>query len=444
MAQKRIFDASVELADRDTIEKLQLKKLTEMLRHVYKTNDFYRAKWDDAGVDVEKIKSFADFASAIPLVEKKDFVADQNAFPPFGSRLAHPLSLNGRLDLYTTSGTSGQGVEIHAQTLRELQVMEHLYGYYFTWAGMHAGDRTLLTLPVTMLGGGRIEYQGAIAYGLTVLPAGNYDAEQKLALIDRFRPRALYGSTSYFGHMGAKAQSPKESGVEVLLTGLEGVGFSFLKRLEDQWGARAADRFGCTQMRGDFMFTTEAGVGEEGRPGVLLNIDPFVYLEILDTTTGLPVSDGEFGELVVTSLYHFDNPVVRNRLRDGAIYRKPGSSNCGRPFTGIEIASVARTDDVKKVKGINLYPQAVDDLIFAVPEVDEYLVVLQSSADLSDIAKIQVMTKTALTDAARPTFVKNLQDQLRQRMGISFAVEIVSQVERSEYKARRWRDERVR
>ena len=76
------------------------------------------------------------------MVEKKDFVADQEAFPPFGSRMAHPLSLKGRLDLYTTSGTSGQGVEIHAQTPRELSVTEELYGYYFTWAGLQAGDRT--------------------------------------------------------------------------------------------------------------------------------------------------------------------------------------------------------------------------------------------------------------------------------------------------------------
>ncbi len=444
MAQKRIFDPSIELAGRDTIENIQLAKLIEMLRHVYQTNVFYRAKWDEAGVDIEKIKNFADFASAIPMVEKKDFVADQDIFPPFGSRLAHSLSLKQRLDLYTTSGTSGQGVEIHAQTLREVRVMEHIYGFYFKWAGMEEGDRTLLTLPITMLGGGRIEYQGATAYGLSVMPAGNYDAKQKLSLIERFRPRALYGSTSYFGHLGAVGKSPKDYGVDVLLTGLEGVGFSFLKRLEDQWGARAADRFGCTQMRGDFMFTSEGGVGDHGAPNVLLNIDPFVYLEVLDMTTGLPVGDGEFGELVVTSLYHFDNPVIRNRLRDGAIYRKPGSSGCGRPFTGIEVASVTRTDDVKKVKGINLYPQAVDDLIFALPEVDEYQVVLYSSFELSDIAQLNVMTKAVLSDAARPVFIKNLQELLRQKMGISFIVEIVPNVERSEYKARRWRDERVR
>ena len=239
-------------------------------------------------------------------------------------------------------------------------------------------------------------------------------------------------------------RAPKDHGVEVLLTGLEGASLSFLKRLEEQWGARAADRFGCAQMRSDFMFTTEGGVGEDSRPGVLLNIDPYVYLEILDTTTGLPVADGEFGELVVTSLYHFDNPVVRNRLRDGAIYRKAGSSSCRRPFTGIEIASVARTDDVKKVKGINIYPQAVDELMFALSGVEEYQVILQSSTDLSDIAKVHVMTTADLLEFGRVEFVLNLQERLRRKMGISFAVEIVPYIEQSDYKVRRWRDERVR
>lgn len=443
MADKRIFDPSVELIDREAVESIQLTKLLEMLRHIWSTNDFYRSKWQEAGVKLDAIKSFADFAAAIPLVEKGDFVADQKAYPPFGSRLAHPLSLKQRLDLYTTSGTSGQGVEIHAQTERELRVMEHIYGFYFHWAGMTPGDRTFLTLPITMLGGGRIEYQGAIAHGLTVMPAGNYDARQKLDLIERFRPRALYGSTSYFGHLAALSANPKDAGIEVLLTGLEGVGFSFLKRLEEQWGARAADRFGCTQMRGDFMFTAEEGVGED-RAGVLLNLDPFVYLEMLDTTTGLPVQDGEFGELVVTSLYHFDNPVVRNRLRDGAIFRRPRKGSSFRAFSGIEVASVARTDDVKKVKGINLYPQAVDDLMFTIPEVDEYQVVLRSAADMSDIARIDIMPKSSVSLEGRDDFVKRIGVLLREKMGISFAVEIVSEVQRSEYKARRWRDERIR
>lgn len=444
MIEKRIHDPETELADRDTIEKLQWHKLKKILAHVWETNAFYRRKWEASGVALDRINSFEDFSNAIPMVEKKDFIADQRDYPPYGSRLAHPLSLKGRLDLYTTSGTSGQGIEIHAQTARELVAMEEVYRYYFKWAGMNAGDRTLLTLPVTMLAGGRIELEGAVGYGLSVMPAGNYKAQEKLDAIRRFRPKALYGSTSYFGHLAAICDDSRNLEVEVLLTGLEGAGFSYLQRLEDQWGAKVADRFGCSNLRCDFIFTTERGIGEPGDIGIMLNIDPFVYLEVLDTTTGLPVADGEFGELVVTSLYHFDNPVVRNRLRDGAVYRKPSSRRGERPFKGIELASITRTDDVKKVKGINLYPQAVDDVIFSLSEVDEYEVHLMSAPDMSDIAAVRIMTKGPLPEADRASFVNNISGLLRQRMGISFAIDLVDHLPRSEFKARRWRDERER
>lgn len=443
--ERRFHDSNYELASRDDIRAGQFEKLKRLLDHVSATNDFYRERWRAAGVDLARIKSLADFAAAVPLVEKKDFVDDQANHPPFGSRLRHPLSLGERLEIYTTSGTSGQGVEIHAQTERELHAMEEIYRYHFRWAGLKRGDHIFLTLPITMLGGGRIECQGALGYGLTVYPVGNYDAQRKLDLMRRFKPVAIYGSTSYFGHLAAiSSENPPVPGLKSLLTGLEGVGFSYLERLQEQWKAPAADRFGCTQVRADFMFTCEHGIGKLARPGMLHSIDPYVLVEVIDPTTGRQVADGEFGEIVVTSLYHVDNPVVRCRLRDGGIYRPWNYCTCGRPFDGVEVASITRTDDVKKVKGINIFPQAVDDLMFGFPEVDEYQVVLSTSADHSDIATLLVMPKTPIWGLSREAFVKNVGEKLREKTGIRFAVQLADNIERSEYKARRWRDERIR
>jgi phenylacetate-CoA ligase len=438
--ERRIEDPRYELASPEAIRALQLRRLREVLRFTAATNAFYRERWDAAGVDVERIDSL-DALRAVPMVEKRDFVADQLEHPPFGRRLARAFALGERLEVYTTSGTSGQGVEVHAQTERELASMVAMYRFLFRWAGLSPGDLTLMTLPVTMLGGGRIEWQGATGYGLTVLPAGNVDAHAKLALIDRFRPRALYGSTSYFGHLLAVAEdrAPTES-VEVLLTGLEGAGFSYFAQLERGWNARVSDRFGNTQLRCDHMFTCEHGVGTAERPGLLHNIDPFILLEMIDPETGRHVADGEFGEMVVTSLYHLDNPVVRCRLRDGGIWRPGAYCACGRPFGGIEVASIHRTDDVKKVKGINIYPQAVDDLVFSFAEVDEYRVILSSDERLADVAAVKVMTKTPPPVG----FADELERGLHRRIGIHFAVSLVDHLPRSEYKARRWLDERVR
>lgn len=444
-AAKRILDPKFELADSDTIAAYQIKTLLEILQKTWSTNEFYRTKWQEAGTDLSKIKSLADFSARIPTVEKKDFVEDALANPPFGKRLAHGLSLKERSDIFTTSGTSGQGVEVHAQTATELRAMERLYSFLFHWAGLEPGDQTFLTLPITMLGGGRIEYQGAVGFGLNVYPVGNYDASRKLDLLNRFRPKALYGSTSYFSHLAAVAdRSPPCPSIKVLLTGLEGAGYSYFSRLENQWQAKVADRFGCTQLRSDFMFTCEHGIGVAGRPGMLHCLDPFVLLEVIDPQSGKPVKDGEFGEIVVTSLYHFDNPVVRCRIRDGGVFRKASYCACGRPFGGVEIGTIGRTDDVKKVKGVNIYPQAVDDLMYSFGEVDEYQILLTTSKTNADIAAIKIMPKAGLPAAGHDDFVIRLKKDIHKKTGIHFDVELVADLPRSEYKARRWLDQRDR
>jgi phenylacetate-CoA ligase len=441
--EPRIHDARVELASEAEIAALQLRKLRELLNFVAATNPFYRELWRAAGVDVEAIDSIATFAATIPTVEKADFLADQEAAPPFGRRLSRAIALDERLDIYTTSGTSGQGVEVHAQTESELRQAAALYGFGLRWAGLNPGDTALLTLPLTMMAGGRMELAGATDYGLTVYPAGSYSADEKLALLERFRPKALYGSTSYFGHLAAVSdERPEAAGVDVLLAGLEGVGHAYIKQLEEQWQATAYDRFGATQIRTDWMFTCEQGVGPAGRPGLLHNLDPWVLLEVIDPESGRQVAPGEVGELVVTSLFHFDTPVVRCRLKDQGVYQPASYCGCGRPFGGIQVCSIGRTDDVKKVKGVVVFPEAVDDLLYSLPEVDEYQVTLTTSNGHSDVATVAIMPKAALAPDAGDAFRDAVAARLRERIGISFDVELRDELPRSEYKARRWHDHR--
>ncbi|MAY33052.1 MAG: hypothetical protein CMM86_10655 [Rhodovulum sp.] len=440
MTEPRFYDRDTETMSRDELDAMQLQKLLAMLEHVAKTNPFYINLWKEAGIDVSKIKTFEDFRM-LPMMEKSHIVADQNAHPPFGTRSGSINNNLGRTDLYTTSGTSGQGKELHACSLRELKAMEEIYRYGMAWAGMAPGDIVLLTLPITMLAGGRVEYQGAIAADLTVLPVGNYDAASKVDHIRRFNPKALFGSTSYFGTLATKmGDEARQSSVTTLLTGLEGASLPFLKSIEEMWGAKAYDRFGCASMRADFMWSDENGIGEPGRPGSLLNIDPFVLLEVVDPDTGLPVADGEFGELVITSLYHFDNPVIRNRVRDGAVFQKGGRKGSIRNFHGVEMASISRIDDVKKVKGINIFPQAVDDLVFSWPEIEQYEVILTRTAAFVDVATLRLQLREGVSGLTPDHIVARGKEAVKSRLGINFDIEIVPRIEVSDYKARRWRD----
>jgi phenylacetate-CoA ligase len=443
---RRIHDPSVENLARDELVALQTRRLSHLLRKTWRENDFYRDLWRKAKVDPERIASIEEFRRRVPTVEKKDFVADQADAPPYGRRHAHAIGLGRPLVIANTSGTTGQGVEVHVQTEDEFRETGHIYGFHVRWSGLVRGDRVFLTLPVTMMAGGRCEFQGAAASGLTLFPVGNYDAQRKIELIRRYRPRALFGTTSYFGHLAAICQGdPASLGVEVLLTGAEGSGFPWLQRLERAFGARVYDRYGSTQSGNDHMFCCEHGIGAAERPGMLHNIDSMVLAEVVDPATGEHARDGEAGEIVITSLYHLDTPLVRCRTRDRAVFRSHASCPCGRPFGGVEVASISRLDDMKKVKGVNIWPQAVDDVLFADADVDDYQVVLASDEGDADVGTLRVMPRRPLSEAESGGLRGRLAAAVQRKVGIRFEVDVLEPgaLARSEYKARRWLDRRV-
>jgi len=440
----RYFDSELERTQPETIRGLQLERMKSLLEKTWEVNKFYRDYWRSAGVDLGDINTLEDFSYRIPTVEKRHFVEDQIESPPYGRRLEHAMSLGEPLVICHTSGTSGQGQEIHAQTAAEFTQTQQVYAYGLRWAGLQRGDAVFLTMPITLMSGGRCEYHGALGYGLTVYTAGNYDVHQKLDLLRRFQPVALFGTTSYFAHLAAVSdQSPPSRGMGTLLTGGEHAGFAWLERLEVQWDAKVFDRYGSTQSGNDHAFACEHGIGTREHLGTLHNIDPFHIVEVVDSETGRHVQHGEAGEVVMTSLYRTDTPAIRVRLRDRAIWHEPGSCRCARPFSGLEMCSIGRVDDMKKVKGVNIWPQAVDDAMFAIDEVDEYQVVLSSDRVAADVATVKVMPKTQVVE---DSFTGRVASSLRARIGINFIVELVPEgtLKHSEFKARRWIDERHR
>ena len=442
----RIHDARFETAERDTVRAYQLERLQALLAKTWATNDFYRAHWTKAGVDIEAITSLEAFSARVPTVEKPDFVADQADDPPFGRRHAHLLSLGVPYWLFTTGGTTGQGVEVHLQSNDDMKGTEEIYRYQYTWAGISPGAHTFLMLPITMMGGGRIEYAGAMAFGLSVSTVGNYDAGRKLELLQRFRPTAIIANTSYFGHLAAvSGAQPPLDGLSHLFTGGEGSGHAYLERIEQQWQAPVFDRYGNTQMGNDHMFNCETGIGPADRPGLLHNVDPLVFTEVIDPDTGRRVADGEVGELVLTNLYRFDAPIVRCRVRDRAVYREARYCACGRPFAGVEVASIHRADDMKKVKNVNIWPQAVENALFAEPGVEDFEIVLSSDARETDTATARIMPREALADGDAAGLADRLGAALRTRVGVRFDVQIIEpgSLARGGLKVRRWKDERI-
>ena len=441
-AYLRYHDAKLETMSEAEITDLQWSKLGPLLQQVWETNRFYSDRWRSAGVNLSKIKNLADFRANIPTVDKAAFMADQEAAPPFGLR--HEPILNSRKGHVpiTTSGSSGQGVELHLQTQEDVANHNALNQYYFRWSGLEPGDIVFLMMHVSLLAGGRCEYHAAVDYGLSVYPVAMHDTTKRVELIQRFRPKGLIATTSYLGHLAAKSEVDLSNcGISALFCGAESASPKWFQRLENSFGAKAYDRYGLSQMATDHMFTCERGVGTDNNPGVLHNIDPYVLLEVIDPDSGEHVADGERGEIVLTSLYRTLVPVVRCRTNDSAIYRAPGSCDCGRGFSGIEAGSVQRIDDVKKVKGINIWPQAMDEAMFSFPEVRDYRVILTSDATEADVGIVEFLA----TDGSTPEGLeKRITTHLRDKIGIGFEVRAVAMPfsETASQKKQRWIEKR--
>jgi phenylacetate-CoA ligase len=444
-AMKYVFDARYETMSSSDLVALQTKKVRHLLNKTWYNSAFYRKRYEAAHVDPEQIQTLEDFRNAIPTVSKEDFLEDQLEDPPFGRRGRYARELETPLVVTTTSGTSGQGQEIHVQTAREMTLTGEIYSYHFRWAGIMPGQQMFLAMPITLLGGGILEYHGGYVYGLTVYPVGNYDAPRKLELMRRFQPEVLLTNTSYMGRLGA-LQEPGDAwpNLRCLSTGAEGEGFSYLERLQDTWGARVYDRYGSSQAGNDHMFTCDEGIGTAGRPGLLHNIDPYMLLEVVDAATGKPVRDGELGELVITDLYRTDTPLIRCRLNDQAVYHPAAYCACGRAFGGIETASVTRADGMIKIKGVGVWPKAVADVVFGFPEIEEYQVVLANSADGADVVTVRLSLRRGRT-AEPAALVSRLESHLREKIGIRFLADLVptGTLDMGEWKAKRWVDNRA-
>lgn len=441
--ERHIHDARLETASAEDIRALQMQRVQTLLA-AGMSNPFYRKQWTEAGVQPDKIKTLEDFAAAVPTSNKAAFVNDQREHPPVGERGLAAYQRAESLFISTTSGTSGQGQEIHVQSAAEFATSTAIYRYHFTWAGLQPGESTLLAMPITMLGGGRLEYHGAVSHGLSVLPVGNDSADRKIAVGRQFGATSLFGVTSYMGRLGhALGEQGAWPEMRALLTGAEGNSLPWLHNLENLWNARVYDRFGATQIGTDFMFSCEQGIGTVERPGMLHNIDSEVLVEVIDPTTGRHVADGEQGEMVISSLYRLDSPVVRYAMSDLATYREGSYCPCGRQFRGVEIASITRMDDMKKIKGVNTWPGAVDTAVFEREAVRDYRLIL-STVDGAERALIKLATVTDLPPNSAVQLCADVEAALRARTGLRFDVEIGAAAEFSEGdgKVRRWVDQR--
>jgi phenylacetate-CoA ligase len=381
------------LRDPEALARLQLEQVNLVLARARETA-FYAARHRGLPERLEDLGQLATF----PTTTKSDVLADIAARPPYGTRLRVPL--DRVRPVVTTSGTSGAGEEVYALDADDERVVYEMAARGFGWAGVTSESMVLNTLPLTTAAAGQWYYHGLRLLGATVLEVGTYPTERKLEYLERFRPDTLVGTPSYVLRLALDARraglDPAGGTVRRIVVAGESWSEDWMRSLEREWGARVFEQYGSTQRA--MAWACPAGALTEHGRGVLHALSDHGLYEVIDPASGKAVAEGP-GELVVTPFASSASPLVRFATGDRVTVVR--SCECGRPGPLLAAGSVDRYDFMIKVRGVNLWPEALDSAVFGVGSVRDYEARVETDDQGRELLRVDLELETEDADVAQ-------------------------------------------
>ncbi len=417
----------LETASRELIEEHQLARLQLGLTRILPANRFYQEKLfkDRASISMD---SLADL-SRLPFTTKRDLVVDQDAYPLFGSNLTYPLS--NYIRLHQTSGTTDRPLKV-LDTQESWNWWAECWTYVYQAADVSSDDIVFLAFGFGPFIGFWSAYEGAKQIGALTVPGGGMDSLRRLRTMQEIGATVLVCTPSYALRLAEIAQehginTPASTVRVTIHAGEPGASIPATReRIERAWSASAYDHAGMTEM-GAYGFACSE------RRGIHVNEGEFIA-EILDPQSGRPVQKGQAGELVLTNLGRWGSPALRYRTGDLVMH---GGYNCacGRTFLHLLGGVLGRVDDMLIVRGVNVYPSALADVLHRFPDVAEYRVIVTKEGEMDEIT-LQV--------ECPPAIIGDIQEELRIALNLRVPVEAVEPgtLPRFELKARRVDDRR--
>jgi phenylacetate-CoA ligase len=378
----------------------RVERLNELLELVAERNPFQRARLQGRG----PLRSLDDLAD-LPFTTKDDLVADQAASPPFGTNLTYPLERYTHL--HQTSGTSGVTLRV-LDTPDDWAWWRRNLGVVFGAASVGPEDRVALAYSFGPYIQFWASYEGAQEVGALVIALGGMDSLQRLVTMRDYGATTLLCTPTYAVHLARVAEQNDlcdalASVQRVVCTGEPGASIPSVRRqIQLGWGARCHDHAGLTEV-GSF------GYPCDGCGGMHLREDEFIA-EILDPESGEPVADGATGELVVTALGRTGFPVIRYRTGD-VVERHAEPCGSGHPGRWLPQGILGRTDDMVVIRGMNVFPSAIEQILREFEGVGEFRITFYSEPTAMDEVKLEV-------ELARPLDARAIQAQLRQTLGL--------------------------
>jgi phenylacetate-CoA ligase len=407
-----VFDRAIEKLPRDELRVLQSERLRVMVRYAYERAPFWRRKFDAAHLTPDAIGGLEDL-HRIPFCSKEELQADQEAHPPFGSYLASDP--RGLVRFTTTSGTTGRPLRRVFSARDWGYVLDRLQRN----SPIGAGDIVVTLGPVDGLMGPTASVEAHARAGAMIVLAGLYDSITKVRLIAELRPTIVSGAASYLLHLIDIARA---DGIDlaslnirtVISVGEPGAAIPAThQRLTAGWGTFVRDGYGLTEL-----FPLGGGCPQSAALHIASDL---VITEVIDPSTSEPVPPGAPGEVVYTNIVGDTQPLLRYRTRD--IARLSAEPACACGFTGARLAHAieGRVDDMVWVRGVNVFPSAIEAVIRGFNELaDEYEIVVDEQAALSALT-IRVELKPDQPDGT------DLNDRVRR--AIATAVRVSTELE---------------
>ncbi len=424
------LDPFIETLGREALEQIQLKRLEMMLAGVLASNAFYRNKLGGAGLSrPDRIKTWADYRE-LPFTRKQELSADQAENPPYGSNLTFPRSAYVRI--HQTSGTTGEPLRC-LDTKESWEWWARCWETVYRAAGVTPMDRIFYAFSFGPFIGFWSAYEGAQRIGALAIPGGGMSSLQRAKAIVVNDISVLVSTPTYALHLAEVAEVEgldlKASNLQITIhAGEPGAGLpSTRARIEQAFGSRCFDHAGATEV-GAWGFECHA------QAGVHVNEGEFIA-EVIDPETGEAAREGE---LVLTNLGRVGMPVIRYRTGD-RVKLADDRCECGRSFMRLDGGVVGRIDDVLIVRGVNVFPSAIENIVRTSPEVGEFAVDVYRRHELDDM-EIRVEISGGKPEEVAASVAKDLRNALGLRVKVLPVPH--GTLPRFDLKARRFTDHR--
>jgi phenylacetate-CoA ligase len=420
----------IETASLDELRALQLQRLQWSLRHAYENVAHYRESFRAAGVHPQDLRSLDDLAK-FPFTVKDDLRANY----PFGM-FAVPREQVVRV--HASSGTTGKPTVV-GYTAQDIDTWALLMARSIRASGGRAGDIVHVAYGYGLFTGGLGAHYGAERLGCTVVQMSGGQTQKQVQLICDFKPDIIMVTPSYLLAIAEEfvrqGLDPAVSSMRVGILGAEPWTEAMRAQIEAVMGLDAIDIYGLSEVMGPGV----ANECIETKDGPVIWEDHF-YPEIIDPQTGAVRSDGEPGELVFTSLTKQALPIIRYRTRDLTRLLPPTARSMRRMAK-----IVGRSDDMMIVRGVNVFPTQIEELILQTPSLAPHYVLELTREGPLDALAVHVEAADAAAFAAGAGASKALVEQIKSMIGISARVEVRApgSIERSIGKAKRVIDKRM-